>query len=104
MLDLFFQLWTALQSATPEAVVNSLIVLVCVVSLRLLSVLPSSTWARAANIVLSTLLSNALSGVTNGEEVLLLTMTSLFASGLWELITRVYQYFNSQVKPFANSK
>lgn len=101
MFDLFSQLWTMLQHAAPEAFVKALIVLFSVLALRVLSVVPTSKWARAANVTLSVLLSGALSGAVTQEEVLLLTLTMSFSAGLWEAIVSAYKYINGGKKPFA---
>jgi len=91
LIEIFSQLWTALLSAGPEGLVRALFVFVAILSLRAVKVLPSNTWARATNVVMSVLLSGVTTGAATESEVAIMTLTAGFAAGLWELADTFYQ-------------
>ena len=97
MVKLFQQLWTTLGQVAPDAVVKALVVFLSVFTLRLLTVVPTSNWARAANLVLSTLLSGILAGSVRPEEVYLLALTSTFAATIWEVFVKLWEFIGNRV-------
>lgn len=100
MYELILNLWALLQVAAPASVIKAGITFVSILALRLLRVLPSSKWARAANVIFSILLSGATVSSVSAEEVLVFTMTSAFSAFVWEVCTRSYQYIKDGKKPF----
>ena len=102
MFEQLVQLITMLKALAPEVTFKVFIVLWSIIGLRYIKVIPTSKWARAANIFFSL----ALSGVTffsasNEEVVVVFTLTSGFAAALWELITKAYEYITKGDKPFS---
>ena len=89
IVGLFSQLWSAIAGATPEALVKALFVLVAILGLRIVKVLPSSKWARAANVVFSVLLSGVVAGGASQSEVAVMTLTAAFSAGVWDLIAKL---------------
>ena len=90
MIGLFGQLWSAIAGATPEALVKALFVLVAILGLRFVKVLPSSAWARAANVVFSVLLSGVMAGGASQSEIAVMTLTAAFSAGVWDLVAALF--------------
>lgn len=86
-------------SLLPEAAAKAVIVLISVFVLRALTIIPSSNWARAANVLFSVLLSGALTGATE-SEVAVLSMTAAFAASLWEACVWAWTTLLKRQKPF----
>ena len=89
LIFMFGSLWTAISTATPEALVKALFVLLAVVGLRWVKVIPNSSWARAANVIFSVMLSGVTTGSASPEEVAVMTLTAGFAAGVWDLISTI---------------
>jgi len=101
LIGLFSNFGTMLLGAAPEAVVKGLFVLLAVLGLRLVKVLPTSSWARSANIVFSVMLSGVTAGVATQEEVAIATMSAGFAALLWDVVASLYEAKSGRGKPFS---
>ena len=97
MLEQFSTLWALLQSSAPEAVVNALIVFISILVLRALTLIPTSNWARAANIVFSVLLSGVTAHTFDEKTLLLITMTSAFSATVWEVGVKIVTWIGNNV-------
>ena len=56
-----------------------------------------SKWARAANVVMSVLLSGVLTGGANQSEVAVMTLTAAFSAGVWDLVAAVLAAKNKRL-------
>lgn len=96
MIQAFYTLWDLLVIAAPQSLVKAAIVFVAIICMRLAEVLPTSKWARAANLVFSVLLSGIMVGTVKAEEVYIIAMTTTFAGLFWKFAKSGYEYVFKQ--------
>jgi hypothetical protein len=92
MIHAFYMLFDLLKVATPLALFTAAIVFISILAMRLLEVLPTSKWARAANLTFSVLLSGVLVGTVTQEEVVIIAMTTTFSASFWKVSKIAYEY------------
>jgi len=99
MLEILNNVWEIIKALggtivllSPDAFVKCVIVLVCVFGLRLTKLLKTGNWARAAVLVMTTMLSGVTTTATP-DQLVTFTLVAGFASGIYELLEKILGMF-----------